>query len=244
MRIATIAWTLTGFALFLCSGCGTISANRVAEFNGSNQFIQVKDAKDLRLPSGDFTMAAWVNIKQFSKDSNSSVMAKRGPGAHEGWTWYIAGDAWPTLSRKMIYHVSQGDNPFIVSNEIFEAGRWYHIALVYTAETQTGQFYVNGKPDNRATGLVSPNPETKVDLYIGRDSSYARYFFNGMLDDVAIFKRALSPAEITHIASHSLHGKEAGLIALWNFDRNSPRDASPEGHNGVLMQEAAPNTPK
>ena len=76
--------------------------------------------------------------------------------------------------------------------------------MVYTAASQTGVFYVDGKPDSRTPGLTPPNPATSVDLHIGRDSFYPRYFLDGMLDDVAIFYKALSPAEVADISEKSL----------------------------------------
>lgn len=236
----SFARLLTAAALgLLLTGCGTTGPNRVAKFNGVDEYVRVKDDKDLRLSSGDFTLAAWININKFS-ESNCPVLAKRGAESKEGWTWYVAGDAWPSLARKLIFHVSQGDNPFAVSTATFEPGKWHHIAMVYTAASQTGVFYVDGKPDSRTPGLTPPNPATSVDLHIGRDSFYPRYFLDGMLDDVAIFHRALSPAEVAEISARSLTGKEADLTALWNFDGRSARDAASR-HDGMFMPaEGAP----
>lgn len=243
MILSTARWMVVAVAGVLLTGCGTTGPNRVAKFNGVDQYVRVKDAKDLRLATGDFTLTAWININKFSTESNSPVMAKRGAESREGWTWYVAGDAWPTLARKLIFHVSQGDNPFAVSNATFDAGKWYHIAMVYSAASQTGQFYINGQADAKTPGLTPPNPATAVDLHIGRDSFYARYFFDGMVDDVGVFNKALTPSEVQTLATRSLHGKEPGLIALWNFDSRSPRDASSGGHDGTFLPGSAPGAP-
>jgi hypothetical protein len=241
MILSMVRMLVAGAAGILLVGCGTTGPNRVAKFNGVDEYVRVKDAKALRLADGDFTLTAWIYINKFSNDSNSPVMAKRGAESREGWTWYVAGDAWPTLARKLIFHVSQGDNPFAVSATTFEAGKWYHIAMVYTAAAQVGQFYINGQADAQTptTKLSPPNPATAVDLHIGRDSFFPRYFFDGMVDDVGVFNKALTPPEVKSLATRSLHGREPGLIALWNFDGRSPRDASSGGHHGVLMPAPA-----
>lgn len=245
MILSMVRLLVVGVAGALLAGCGTTGPNRVMKFNGSDEYVRVKDAKALRLADGDFTLTAWIYINKFSNESNSPVMAKRGAESREGWTWYVAGDAWPTLARKLIFHVSQGDNPFAVSNTTFDAGKWYHIAMVYSAAAQAGQFFINGQADSPTPtiGLTPPNPATAVDLHIGRDSFYARYFFDGMVDDVGVFNKALTPVEVRSLATRSLHGREPGLIALWNFDSRSPRDVSPGGHHGTFLPGVAPGTP-
>ena len=69
---------------------------------------------------------------------------------------------------------------------------WSHVAVTYDGEML--QLYLNGTQVSSTlqTGAIatSVNP-----LQIGGDSLYGQ-FFKGMIDEVRIYNRALSPAEI------------------------------------------------
>ena len=92
---------------------------------------------------------------------------------------------------------------------------WYHVAGVYDAQAHTISTYVNGLPDR-----VPPDPAccnipvnalatTTGDFIMGREPwngalGTTRYF-NGSIDDVRVYNRALSAAEIRTLADTSVH---------------------------------------
>jgi hypothetical protein len=53
--------------------------------------------------------------------------------------------------------------------------------------------------------------------------------FYGILDDVAIFDRALTDAEVQSIST--LTGNEPGLVAGWNFDVIAENDVPKPRHD-------------
>jgi hypothetical protein len=220
----------------LLAGCAT-GGNRVLSLNGQSDFGHVPDQPALRLAAGDYTVAAWAFV-QAHGDANNCILSKRGSGNQNGWTFYIAGKTWPALSRKVIFHLSQGDNPFVVSRASIEEGQWYHLCVVYSAAARRLTLYIDGEPDAVTENVPSPNPETDSSLYLGRDSVVGRYFFNGMLDDVGIWNRAFAPEEIKTLAAAHLGGGEEGLLALWTFDRQNLQDRSGNGFDGELIQGA------
>ena len=73
---------------------------------------------------------------------------------------------------------------------------WYHVAGVYNASAQTLDIYVNGVQDNGTLRGTIPASQinSAVNVNIGRRSG--GYYFNGVIDDVRIYNRALSQAEI------------------------------------------------
>ena len=77
---------------------------------------------------------------------------------------------------------------------------WYYVAGVYNAAARTLDIYVNGVLDNGVlTGTIPASQvNAPVNVYIGkRTSPYGGgYCFNGIIDDVRIYNRALSQAEI------------------------------------------------
>src|SRR5206468_2767973 len=73
---------------------------------------------------------------------------------------------------------------------------WYHVAGVYNASARTLDIYVNGVLNNGTLSGTIPASQinSAVNVNIGRRSG--GYYFNGVIDDVRIYNRALSQAEI------------------------------------------------
>jgi len=81
---------------------------------------------------------------------------------------------------------------------------WYHVAAVYNAATATLDIYVNGLLDNGVLRGAIPSSQapTTLNVNIGRRSG--GYYFKGLIDEVRIYNRALSQAEIQTIMNTPL----------------------------------------
>jgi len=78
-----------------------------------------------------------------------------------------------------------------------QLGRWIHVAGVWGGSEIT--LYLDGEPE--ATVPAVGNTAAGGPLAIGRHSdAYAQNFWFGIIDDVMIYDRALSPAEIDTLA--------------------------------------------
>jgi hypothetical protein len=79
-----------------------------------------------------------------------------------------------------------------------QLNQWYHISGVYDAAAQTLDVYLNGVLDNgplRGT-VASSQQNSTLNVTVGRRAGSAGSEFNGTIDEVRIYNRALSPAEI------------------------------------------------
>jgi hypothetical protein len=76
--------------------------------------------------------------------------------------------------------------------------RWYHVAGVYDAFNRTLDVYLNGRPDNGCLlGQVTARRYvSNASVFIGRRSDLRGFEFAGMIDDVRIYSRALTPEEV------------------------------------------------
>jgi hypothetical protein len=91
---------------------------------------------------------------------------------------------------------------------------WNHVAVTYDAPTTTMKLYINGSmvSQNNAVPAATGNA-----LQIGAYASAA--FFNGSIDEVRIWNRALSAAELNRRKDCELAGTEQGLLAYFNFNQ-------------------------
>src|SRR5256885_7667372 len=90
-------------------------------------------------------------------------------------------------------------------------GRWYHIAFTFDYATQIEALYVDGaKVSSAFTGrsiAYDSHP-----LIFGREieNGNSGFFFGGSIDEVSLYNRALSPAEVSAIAVADFAGKNPG----------------------------------
>ncbi len=106
------------------------------------------------------------------------------------------------------------------------AGVWYHLTLVSTGGSYT--FYLDGNQICQACSVSAGNSPPNGTLRLGRltvgatDNGHEAQFY-GFVDDVAVFKAALSASQITAIAAAPrLDGSEPNLHAGYTFDSATP----------------------
>ena len=79
----------------------------------------------------------------------------------------------------------------------FEVGRWSHATAVLDGTVGEVSFYLDGQFKEKTDAVPSILPGTR-ELVMGKWSGAGR-LFAGSLDDVAIYSRALSAAEVTEL---------------------------------------------
>ncbi len=85
--------------------------------------------------------------------------------------------------------------------DLATVGVWQHVALTYDKATGTAVLYFNGNPVTQ-TNLGSFTPQTRADFNLGYQPSIPipfRASSSDALDEVSLYARALSPAEIRAI---------------------------------------------
>jgi hypothetical protein len=75
---------------------------------------------------------------------------------------------------------------------------WYNVAGVYDADARTIDVYLNGESDDGILigNVTSQQHSSREPVYIGRRSDTGGFYFSGLIDDVRIYSRALTQAEI------------------------------------------------
>ncbi|VVB66897.1 Concanavalin A-like lectin/glucanases superfamily protein [Candidatus Norongarragalina meridionalis] len=119
---------------------------------------------------------------------------------------------------------------------------WAHVAATWNSTTVT--LYVNGAQDTSATYSFIPQNSSGA-LFIGSRIATTD-FLNGRLDELLIYNRTLSAAEITAHRNAGFgryaESTENGLVAGYHFDETSGTvayDFSPYGNNGTKVNNPA-----
>jgi len=80
-----------------------------------------------------------------------------------------------------------------------KTNNWY--TLIYTYDGQVLKLYVNNQLVNSIVATTSFAPNS-TDLFIGKTPSIKfPYNFNGVIDEIRIYNRALSPDEILSLTN-------------------------------------------
>jgi hypothetical protein len=162
---------------------------RAGLFDG-NGFVTIRDAASLH-PSSALTLAAWINPTTFDGRSQG-IIAKR--------TEYLKNTAFQLslwTSNALTVDIQGEDNRFH-SNMEFTSEQWYHVAVVFDGSLPAAErvrVYVDGVLD-----VVAKEDSLSIDPYapdvvIGYLNGGGGGFV-GRIDEVAIWTRALSAANI------------------------------------------------
>ncbi len=188
-------------------------------FNGAGQFIDVAKAKPLNISAGDFTVDAWVYFNAVGGVDQSMVdkMNDKSGVNSDGWRLLYQGGSdlfWFCLGvENGINGCVLGNSTTVTSATNVVAGTWYFVAAVKTS-TQIS-IYVNGNLEN-TTQLGSFTDTNSKALLIGgkNTTDMEGAYLNGLVDEVELFNRALTQAEILAIYNAAHTGKCKVLVGL------------------------------
>ncbi|MFH1979064.1 MAG: LamG domain-containing protein, partial [Patescibacteria group bacterium] len=239
---------------YLSSTMATSSAvapgviGQALEFDGSDDYVDVTEVSDFDFNSGvgNFSITAWIyptsDVKEggIIGNGDSDLVS-----ALEGWGFY-------RKSSTVLGFGAFGVWEF-TSSQTANINTWSFVTV--TKEGNNYNIYhnaVNGGSNTRGVNL-----ETSVTYGLTIGTEYeghpGSFPFNGIIDDVRIYNRALSTDEIsrlydlgktTHINKTITTNPdlESGLVGHWTFDgglNTKIEDSSGNGNHGYLCKDMA-----
>jgi hypothetical protein len=182
---------------------------RCVKFNGSTDYMDAGKVLNL---SPAFTVSAWVN----RNGTNQSILSKRNSSFSRGYDLSInsAGKA------EMSWHVGASKNT-IVSNAIIPIGKWHHIGVTF--DGTTAKMYVDGvnKISSNLSGI--PTATTESFLIAAADGVATTSFFNGSIDEVRVWKVALTEAQFRFVMNQEIlqdASKTKGVVIPTGISQN------------------------
>ena len=166
--------------------------------DGKTDYIDFGHSSALRLV-GSLTVSAWINSASFPVDdaaivSNFTISSDLNGAGYQLDTTIDKGPR--TIGFKLAnacgtLMARYGMTPLVIDT-------WYHVAGVYDAAAQTLDVYLNGELDNGFLHgpITGTQKSSREAVYVGRRSDLAGFEFAGSIDDVRIYSRALTKAEI------------------------------------------------
>ena len=119
-------------------------------------------------------------------------------GSSSSTTWgCVGGDNYFTMNYGRGCG-STGSTPIL---QPLTYGTWHHVVFISNGLNANTKIYFDGLLIGTSTNANSSNSCSHANLYIGADI-YGLGNFDGKLDDIRIWNRAITASEITYLANH------------------------------------------
>ena len=218
---------------------------RVASFEQQST-IALPTADKLQLRDHDFTVAVWLKIDHYK----------------EGKEDYCVLGSIKNAYQRSLHLMIRNQKPYmgffnndLVGNTLIEEGKWYYIAWRYNKQNGEQAIFVNGRLD--ALSEDRPPYLGSDSLLVGTGLTGQGSYFEGVMDNLAIWSRTLSDKEIAGLSNQSIVIPKASgaspLRYLWAigiavgiafvFGRIRRHRALPQADQAVQLGPTLPDTP-
>jgi hypothetical protein len=179
---------------------GNIGSNAL-DFNGNQGYVNIADSRELRLmKSLNFTITMWVKrssdvydpmITKYDRQGYLVRFIDENNNGVNGVSFYINNN-------------STSNRDTIEVDKALDDNTWYHLACRRSGDGASGlTIFIDGveqSPDYTNSESAGTFTDNTADLQI---ANYSTDYFDGQLDDVRFYGRALSQPEIETIATRS-----------------------------------------
>jgi len=157
--------------------------------------------------TGDFSFDAWVNIPSYPS-LPMTIIDKRGPGP-VGYSIYINADRFGVQLADGTGAVGYDNYDSPDLSRRFTLNAWHHIAIT-VKRTNAIHFFFDGVLVKQTTPAHLGSLASVSNLRIGANGYWnpsSTAFFKGMLDEVDLYNRVLTTAEVQAIYAAGANGK-------------------------------------
>lgn len=151
-------------------------SNKAYSFDGIDDYISV--ARNYQTA---FSLSIWF------KPSNSPQYNPLVDAFDANWEVQLK-----NTSPDYVSFITPNNYQEFVSTQTTTTSNWYHLVCTYSSNTLT--FYLNGNQTDQFT--VNALPNNNGNYHFGASLTGADQFYNGKLDDIGIWNRALTQSEV------------------------------------------------
>jgi len=229
-----------------CTTCPTAAVgggkvNTAQDFNGSDERISTASISN---PTSGLTVMAWINPDDLTT-YDRGIISKE-----DAFILEVEKDI-SGISFSIINGSLQEFEPHVPANTI-PTGAWTHVAATFDGATSTSTIYINGSYVDSGTISHSSVGNSTQPYFIGHSFFQAERYFDGKIDEVAVFDYAMSGPDIQALYNKGVGGEEycgssAPMTYTVNVSSGSNGEVDPNGSIIVdsgddLLLTATPDT--
>lgn len=214
------------------------AANTTLDFDGFNDRVLISNSASLTFTT-EFSVQAWIYPRAntysriFTKYSGGSSF----PGEFVFDTYDGSNPTFLANGRGLRLVFTGANGGGVISPNVLNLNSWNHVAGTFNNGVL--RLYVNGVEVNSGTTIFTSIPSSSLGYAIGEDVNVNQNeHFNGQIDELSLWNKALKPSEIENAYDKLLAGTEPGLVAYYDFEDGSGNsvliDKSGNSNDGVL----------
>lgn len=161
------------------------------DFDGNNDYVVSADHDSLD-NSQYLTLSVWVYPTTLDGNPRCAVSKRINFDNQNSYGVFF-------YTGNRLFVDINGNNDRFNSNTIFTPNQWYHLAVVYDGTQPTNsrvRLYVNGNIDKTAAESSNSISNTPSQFYIGLLNGNGSGYFRGIIDDVRVYRKALTATQI------------------------------------------------
>jgi hypothetical protein len=164
-------------------------------FNGSG-YVCIPDSPSWQSLTNRLTIEAWIKVDQFTSSPNWNGIVTKG---NSSWRLTRYGS-----TSTVGFSTTGLSNTDLAGSKNINDGQWHHVAAVYDGTNK--YIYIDGTLDAMApaTGTIAQN---SYPVCIGENAEVPGHRWNGWVDELSLYNRALSSVEIQAIYNAQRSGK-------------------------------------
>jgi hypothetical protein len=188
------------------SWSSTAKSGYSLSFGGVTAQVVGANSSDLKYQGGNMTISLWMNAT--STDDGGIIISKPWNGSGQ-YNYYLQSSGGTTTT--LTFHL-EGATTFNLTGGSVSTGVWHHIAVALYSSSSVN-FYIDGAlTGSGANGIASWVPgaaDNNVKIVLGCVYPYesancagnTNQDYKGFLDDVRVYKRALTANEVKSLAN-------------------------------------------
>lgn len=185
-----------------CPATATGKVGSARDFDGTNDQISIPGSSTFSWGADEsFSIEAWVKGDSNTCNGGNEVFIGQLTNAtNRWWMGCINGTARPAFRLNDVNGADGTGSGALqaTSGPALNDNTWHHIVAIHNGATDQNQIYVDGTQVAAANVTYSPTAgfgSASTPLIMGKFDT--GFFFDGVMDQVAIYDKALTPTEIT-----------------------------------------------
>lgn len=206
-------------------------SGNLLEFNGSSTAL---NCGSINMGGSALTLQGWVKVDAF-KTASPYISSLWGTELGNNSAFIRLGDGGLAANKAQFVLLIGGRQTKLDGIKTLKANQWYHIAATYDGTDM--KLYIDGILDasKSQTGSVTSNSTFGIGQFYNASRT-----LDGQIDEVSVFKTALSQSTIRNWMCQSIktsHPNYANLEGYWKLDEGTgttTTDNSTKTHNGTF----------